>query len=236
MSDATGPKDDRKGHRNRLRERFAADYGASMPDYELLELLLFHAVPRRDTKPLAKRLIARFGSLAAVLAADAGDIADVEDSGPAVATMLKAVNQAGRRLAREDLRTSPVLGSWDKVIDYCRAELGHLPRESFHVLFLDQKNALLAAEEQSTGTVNQTSVYPREVVKAGARAECQRAGDGAQPPVGRPDAEWRGYRHHPRRRGRRQSGRHYPARPCHRHAGRPYEPESRRPDLTKRRN
>ncbi len=165
MSDATGPKDDRKGHRNRLRERFAADYGASMPDYELLELLLFHAVPRRDTKPLAKRLIARFGSLAAVLAADAGDIADVEDSGPAVATMLKAVNQAGRRLAREDLRTSPVLGSWDKVIDYCRAELGHLPRESFHVLFLDQKNALLAAEEQSTGTVNQTSVYPREVVK-----------------------------------------------------------------------
>ena len=157
--------DHRKGHRNRLRERFAADYGASMPDYELLELLLFHAVPRRDTKPLAKRLIERFGSLAAVLAADADDIAGVKDSGPAVAVLLKAVNQAGRRLAREDLRARPVLGSWDKVIDYCRAELGHQPRESFHILFLDQQNGLLVAEEQSSGTVNQTSVYPREVIK-----------------------------------------------------------------------
>ena len=157
--------DDRKGHRHRLRERFAADYGASMPDYELLELLLFHAVPRRDTKPLAKRLIDRFGSLAAVLAADAGDLEAVKDSGPAVAGLLKAVNQAGRRLAREDLGKRQEMGSWDKVIAYCRAELGHLPRESFHVLFLDQKNGLLAAEELSRGTVYQTSVYPREVVK-----------------------------------------------------------------------
>lgn len=157
--------DDRKGHRHRLRERFAADYGASMPDYELLELLLFHAVPRRDTKPLAKRLIDRFGSLAAVLASDAADLEAVKDSGPAVAGLLKAVNQAGRRLAREDLRERQEMGSWDKVIAYCRAELGHLPRESFHVLFLDQKNGLLAAEELSRGTVDQTSVYPREVVK-----------------------------------------------------------------------
>ena len=157
--------DDRKGHRDRLRERFAADYGTSMPDYELLELLLFHAVPRCDTKPLAKRLIDRFGSLAATLAADATDIQGVKESGPAVAGLLKAVHQAGRRLALEDMRARPNLGSWDNVIAYCRAELGHLPRESFHVLFLDQKNGLLAAEEQSRGTVDQTSVYPREVVK-----------------------------------------------------------------------
>jgi len=158
---------DRKGHRNRLRERFSADYGASMPDYELLELLLFHAVPRKDTKPLAKRLIDRFGSLAALLATDASAIAEVTDSSPAVTVLLKAVNQAGRRLAKEDLRVRDNLGSWDKVIDYCRAELGHLPRESFHVLFLDHQNGLLAAEEQSKGTVNQTSVYPRIVRRAG---------------------------------------------------------------------
>ena len=102
---------DRKGHRNRLRERFSADYGASMPDYELLELLLFHAVPRKDTKPLAKRLIDRFGSLAALLATDASAIAEVTDSGPAVTVLLKAVNQAGRRLAKEDLRVRDNLGS-----------------------------------------------------------------------------------------------------------------------------
>jgi DNA repair protein RadC len=157
--------DDRKGHRDRLRERFAADYGAAMPDYELLELLPFHAIARRDTKPLAKRLIDRFGSLAATLAADAADIQSIKGSGPAVAVLLKAVHQAGRRLALEDMRERPSLGSWDNVIAWCRAELGHLPRESFHVLFLDQKNGLLAAEEQSRGTVDQTSVYPREVVK-----------------------------------------------------------------------
>ena len=161
MTDA----DDRKGHRHRLRERFAADDGAAMPDYELLELLLFQVVPRRDTKPLAKRLIDRFGSLAAALAADSENITRIEGSGPAIASYLKAIHQAGRRLAREDIGERIGLGSWDKVIDYCRAELGHLPRESFHVLFLDQKNGLLAAEEQSRGTVDQTSVYPREVVK-----------------------------------------------------------------------
>lgn len=156
MTDA----DDRKGHRHRLRERFAADGGAAMPDYELLELLLFQMLPRRDTKPIAKRLIDRFGSLAAVLAADAENIAKIRDSGPAVASYLKAIHQAGRRMAREGLRTRKELGSWDMVLDYCRAELGHLTRESFHVLFLDQKNGLLTAKEQSRGTVDQTSVYP----------------------------------------------------------------------------
>ncbi len=161
MTDA----DDRKGHRHRLRERFAADGGAAMPDYELLELLLFQMLPRRDTKPIAKHLIDRFGSLAAVLAADAENIAKIRDSGPAVASYLKAIHQAGRRMAREGLRTRKELGSWDMVLDYCRAELGHLTRESFHVLFLDQKNGLLTANEQSRGTVDQTSVYPREVVK-----------------------------------------------------------------------
>jgi hypothetical protein len=143
-----------KEHRARLRKRFAADSGAAMPDYELLELLLFHAIPRRDTKPLAKRLIDRFGSLAAVLAADPGDIAKVDGAGEATALLLKVSHQAGLRLAQADLRERRDLGSWDRVLDYCRATLAHLPRESFHVLFLDRKNGLIAAEQQSRGTVD----------------------------------------------------------------------------------
>lgn len=157
--------DNQQDHRTRLRERFAADDGASMPDYELLELILFNAIPRRDTKPLAKRLIARFGSLASVLAADRANIIQVEGAGPAVAGLVKAVHQAGIRQAREDLQERQILDSWDKVLDYCRAAIGHRPRESFHVLFLDRKNGLIAAEQQSAGTVDQTSVYPREVIK-----------------------------------------------------------------------
>jgi DNA repair protein RadC len=158
------PKD-QQDHRTRLRDRFAADDGASMPDYELLELILFHAIPRRDTKPLAKRLIARFGSLAGVLAADRANIIQEEGAGPAVAGLIKAVHQVGIRQAREDLQERQILDSWDKVLDYCRAAIGHLPRESFHLLFLDRKNGLIAAEQQSAGTVDQTSVYPREVIK-----------------------------------------------------------------------
>ena len=139
------PKD-QQDHRTRLRDRFAADDGASMPDYELLELILFHAIPRRDTKPLAKRLIARFGSLAGVLAADRANIIQEEGAGPAVAGLIKAVHQVGIRQAREDLQERQILDSWDKVLDYCRAAIGHLPRESFHLLFLDRKNGLIAAE------------------------------------------------------------------------------------------
>ena len=157
--------EDHRAHRTRLRKRFAADNGASMPDYELLELILFSAIPRRDTKPLAKRLLDRFGSPAGVLAADAGDITRVDGAGPAVSGLLKAVHQAGTRQAREVLQARPLLDSWDRVLDYCRAAIGHQPRESFHVLFLDRKNRLIAAEEQSSGTVDQTSVYPREVIK-----------------------------------------------------------------------
>lgn len=157
--------ENQQDHRRRLRARFALDDGAAMPDYELLELILFSAIPRRDTKPLAKRLIAHFGSLAAVLAADRADIVQIEGAGAAAAGLLKAVHQAGIRQAREDLHERQTLDSWDKVIDYCRAAIGHLPRESFHVLFLDRKNGLIAAEQQSAGTVDQTSVYPREVIK-----------------------------------------------------------------------
>lgn len=158
-------RDDQIGHRGRLRERFLADGGASMPDYEVLEAILFLAIPRQDTKALAKALIARFGSLAAVLAADPVDLYQVKGIKEASTVAIKACHQAGLRLARADLSERDVLSSWDKVIDYCRAHLAHGQRETFHMLFLDRKNGLIAAEEQSRGTVDQTSVYPREVIR-----------------------------------------------------------------------
>jgi DNA repair protein RadC len=153
------------GHRDRLRRRFLADDGAAMPDYELLELLLFGAIPRRDTKPIAKALLDRFGSLAGVLAASPEALQAIDGVGETVAIQLKATRAAGVRLAREELRSRPVLSSWDKVVDYCRARLGREETEHFWVLYLDRKNAVLADEQQSRGTVDHTPVYPREVVK-----------------------------------------------------------------------
>lgn len=158
-------RDDQKGHRERLRERFLADSGAAMPDYELLELILFLAIPRRDTKGLAKMLIDRFGSLQAVLAAEPGELCAVEGISEASTVAIKACHQAGLRLAYADIRERELLGSWDRVLDYCRAHLAHTAGERFHILFLDRKNRLIRAEEQSRGTVDQTSVYPREVIK-----------------------------------------------------------------------
>ncbi|TDJ61938.1 MAG: DNA repair protein RadC [Proteobacteria bacterium] len=154
-----------KGHRARLRARFLADGSGATPDYELLELLLFYALPRVDTKPLAKALMARYGSLAAVLAAPAGDLRKTEGIGDSAAALLKAVREAGIQLARADIRDRPILDSGDRVVDYCRAALGHSPTEGFRILFLDTKNALIADEAQGDGTVNRLSVFPREVVK-----------------------------------------------------------------------
>lgn len=156
---------DKKGHRARLRQRFLADDSAATPDYELLELLLFYALPRVDTKPVAKALIARYGSLPAILAAPADELQKTEGIGDNAAALLKAVREAGIRLARADMRARPVLDSGGRVIDYCRATLGHLQTEGFRVLFLDTKNALIADEAQGDGTVNRLAVFPREVVK-----------------------------------------------------------------------
>ena len=153
------------GHRDRLRQRFLADDGAAMPDYELLELLLFGALQRRDTKGIAKALIARFGSLAGVLSATPSALQQVKGVGENVAIQLRATRAAGVRLAREEMRSRPVLSSWDKVVDYCRVRLGREEAEHFWVLYLDRKNAVLADEQQSRGTVDHTPVYPREVVK-----------------------------------------------------------------------
>ena len=158
-------REDQKGHRARLRQRFLADTGDATPDYELLELLLFYALPRIDTKPIAKQLIERYGSLAAALAAPVEELRKIDGIGDSAAALLKASREAGIRLARTDMQTRPVLDSGERVIDYCRATIGHLGTEGFRVLFLDTKNALIADEAQGEGTVNRLSVFPREVVK-----------------------------------------------------------------------
>jgi DNA repair protein RadC len=161
---STAP-DDRAGHRQRLRERFLRQGGEALPDYELLELLLFLAVPRRDVKPLAKALLRRFGSFDALVGADPRLLAEVPGVGQTVITALKVVEAASHRALRDTVIDRPVMNSWRKVLAYCKAAMQHRPTEQFRILFLDQKNVLIADEVQQTGTVNQTPLYPREVVR-----------------------------------------------------------------------
>ncbi len=153
------------GHRQRLRERLLAGGTEAMPDYELLEFLLFGAKPRGDLKPLAKDLLKRFKSLAAVLAATPDALLAVPGMGEASVATLKAVREAGLRLARSALEERTVVSSWQALIEYCTAKAGFTEVEEFHLLFLDRKNALIADERQQRGTIDHTPVYPREVVK-----------------------------------------------------------------------
>jgi DNA repair protein RadC len=153
------------GHRQRLKDRFMRDAGASLPDYEMLELVLFLAKPRAEVKPLAKALITRFGSFADVISADAKELVAVKGVGENTAVALKTIRAAAIRLAREQVMNQPVITSWQKLLDYCRASLAFAKTEEFRVLFLDRKNVLIADEMQQTGTVDHTPVYPREVVK-----------------------------------------------------------------------
>ena len=154
-----------KGHRERLRNRFLETDGQGLPDYEILELLLFRSIPQRDVKPLAKELIARFGSLSGVLGARKERLTEVKGIGESVAADLKLVEAAGRRLARQSIQDKPVLGSWKDVIDYCHAAMAHADRETFRILFLDKRNHLITDEVQGVGTVDHTPVYPREVIR-----------------------------------------------------------------------
>lgn len=154
-----------KGHRDRLRQRFAEGGEAGMPDYEVLELLLFRSIPQRDIKPLAKDLVQRFGSLAGVLGASKERLMDVNGIGQSTALDLKLIEAAGRRMARQSLKDKPVLGSWKDVIDYCHAAMAHSERELFRILFLDKRNCLITDEVQGVGTVDHAPVYPREVIR-----------------------------------------------------------------------
>jgi len=153
------------GHRDRLRARFMELGGDALPDYELLELVLFRSIPRRDVKPLAKELIRRFGTFAEVLAAPPARLLEVDGLSEKVVTDLKIVEASARRLAKGEVARRPVLASWASVLDYCRTAMAFMDKEQFRLLFLDKRNALIADEVQQSGTVDHTPVYPREVVK-----------------------------------------------------------------------
>lgn len=154
-----------RDHRARLRERFLAGGAEAMPDYELLELVLFRAIPRRDVKPLARALIDRFGDFNAVVSAPAERLTETEGVGPAVVCELKIVEAAAHRLSRSRVLRRQVVSSWQALIDYCHTTMAHRETEQFRVLYLDRKNVLIADEEQARGTVDHVPVYPREVVK-----------------------------------------------------------------------
>ena len=153
------------GHRERLRRRFRDAGADALPDYELLELILFRAVPRRDTKPLAKAILAQFGTFAEALNAPEERLKEVPGLGEAAITEIKLVRAAALRLVRGEVLERPVLASWSQMLDYCRASMGFEAKEQFRILFLDKRNQLIADEKQQTGTVDHTPVYPREVVK-----------------------------------------------------------------------
>ncbi len=153
------------GHRQRLRRRFLTAGAEALADYELLELVLFRAIPRRDVKPLAKELITHFGSFAEVIAAPPARLQEVPGVGEAVVTELKIVQAAAVKLAQQQARAKPIFRGWSDLIAYCRAAMAHAEREEFRVLFLDAKNRLIADEVQNRGTIDHTPVYPREVVR-----------------------------------------------------------------------
>ena len=152
-------------HRKRLRARFRDGGAAAMPDYELLELVLFAAIARQDVKPLARRLLDTFGDFNRVLSASAPRLAAVDGVGDAVVTHLKVIEAAAHRMARSRVMQRPVLSSWASLLDYCHTAMAHRETEQFRVLYLDRKNILIADEEQARGTVDHVPVYPREVVK-----------------------------------------------------------------------
>lgn len=152
-------------HRQRLRDRFTTAGTTALPDYELLELVLFRSLPRCDVKPVASRLLEAFGDFNRVLSAPTARLTDVRGVGPAVASDLKLIEAAAHRMAQARILQSPVLSSWDALLDYCRTAMSHLETEQFRVLFLNRKNVLIADEAQAKGTVDHVPVYPREVIK-----------------------------------------------------------------------
>ena len=153
------------GHRERLRERFREAGLDALSDYELMELVLFRALPRRDVKPLAKTLIATFGSFAEAISAPVARLAEVKGLGDAAIAEIKIVQAAASRFLRGAVKKRPVLSSWSAVLDYCRSAQAFADREQLRVLFLDKRNQLIADELQQVGTVDHTPVYPREIVK-----------------------------------------------------------------------
>jgi DNA repair protein RadC len=163
--DVTADEPHYHGHRERLRERFYTAGADALSDYELLEMALFAALPRRDTKPLAKTLIKTFGSFAEVIHAPVARLREVDGVGEASINQLKLIAAAASRVARGEVNSRNALSSWQEVLDYCRSSMAFSDKEQFRLLFLDKRNQLIADEVQQTGTVDHTPVYPREVIK-----------------------------------------------------------------------
>lgn len=154
-----------RDHRKRLRERFLSGGADALPDYEMLELILFRAIPRQDVKPLAHSLLTTFKDFNRVISAPVTRLAEVKGVGDAVICELKLVEAAAQRLARSRVLERHIVSSWDQLITYCHTTMAHRETEQFRVLFLDRKNTLIADEAQAQGTVDHVPVYPREVVK-----------------------------------------------------------------------
>lgn len=163
MREASGSS--HAGHRSRLRDRLLKGGGQALSDYEIVEMLLFAAHPRGDTKPLAKALLAHFDTLGALFQASPTELEKVPGSGKAAAAAVKIVQAAMEEVTRQEIERKPVISSWDRLLDYCRVHLAHDSVENFHLLFLDRKNQIIREERQQRGTVDHTPVYPREVVK-----------------------------------------------------------------------
>lgn len=152
-------------HRKRLRARFIEGGANAVPDYELLELVLFRAIPRQDVKPLARLLMDTFGDFNRVITAPSDRLSHIKGVGPAVITEIKIVEAAAQRMARSKVLNQPILSGWDALLDYCHTTMAHRQTEQFRVLFLDRKNTLIADEVQAKGTVDHVPVYPREIAK-----------------------------------------------------------------------
>ncbi|ETX15721.1 hypothetical protein OCH239_11090 [Roseivivax halodurans JCM 10272] len=154
-----------RDHRARLRERFLSGGADALPDYEMLELVLFGAVQRQDMKPLARRLLDTFGDFNEVLSAPVARLREVQGVGESVLCQLKVIEAAAHRLSRARVMQRSIVSSWEALLDYCRTAMSHRDVEQFRVLYLDRKNVLIADEAQARGTVDHVPVYPREVVK-----------------------------------------------------------------------
>jgi DNA repair protein RadC len=153
------------GHRDRLRERFLAGDTKALPDYEIIELLLFLGIPRKDVKPLAKSLLQKYDNLASLMAAEPKELLEFKDMTKNAVCALKIVKEAASRMMRQDLIGKPILNSWERLTDYLYATMAQEKKEHFRILLLDRKNNLIADEVQQTGTVDQTQAYPREILK-----------------------------------------------------------------------
>jgi DNA repair protein RadC len=165
MKLAMKEKPQHTGHRKRLRERFLTNGPEALADYELLEMILFPASPLGDVKPMAKALLAHFGSFAKVMHAPPQELERVEGINESAVVAIKTAKAAAERMLKEEFTDRAIIKSWTQLLDYCRLHIGHIQNEEFHVLFLNHKLELIADERQQRGTIDHTPVYPREVVK-----------------------------------------------------------------------